>query len=167
MNILQTERLQLREMTTNDAPFIFELVNTPGWHRFIGDRGVNTIEDAATYIEENYLSSYASNGYGAYVVILKETGLPIGSCGLYKRAQFEHPDIGYAFLPKYTRKGYALEAARGVMEMARSKFEYETILAVTTQDNVSSIRLLNKIGLQQVDTVTFEGEEVELFLFSN
>lgn len=164
--VLETPRLQLRHITTADAGFIYELVNSPGWHRFIGDRGVDSLELAERYIEENYLPMYEKHDFGAYIMIHKEEQIPIGSCGLYQREQFDHPDIGYALLPSYTRQGYAIEAAQAVFDMAVNKLGFETILAITTQDNVASIRLLKKLGMQPIDTFQFKEEDEELFLFS-
>ena len=66
--LLETNRLQLHKMTIEDAPFILELVNTPAWHQYIGDRGIKTIEQAQKYIETSYLESYTNNGFGAYVI---------------------------------------------------------------------------------------------------
>ena len=164
--VLETSRLQLRQITTADAAFVYELVNTPGWHRFIGDRGVNSLEKAERYIEENYLPMYEKHNFGAYVMIRKQDQLPIGSCGLYQREQFDHPDIGYALLPTFTRQGYAIEAVRAVFDMAVKTLGFKTILAITTQDNVASFRLLKKLGMQPIDTFQFKEEDEELFLFS-
>jgi [ribosomal protein S5]-alanine N-acetyltransferase len=166
MFLLETSRLLLREITLEDASFIFELVNTPNWLRFIGDRGIKTKEDAKAYIEESYLESYKTHGFGAYVMIQKSEGVVIGSCGLYKRPNLDYPDIGFAMLPQYGKMGYAFEAASALMEYAKTTLNLNTILAITLQENENSIALLEKIGLREIDTVKISEDTEELLLFS-
>ena len=167
MTVFETDRLQLREMTLEDAAFILELVNTPEWYKYIGDRGIRTIDEARDYIQEMYLESYLTHGFGAYVMIRKDNGEAVGSCGLYKRSELEHPDIGFAILSKYGKKGYAYEASKEMLEYAENSLSLETIFAITIQENYNSIALLEKLGLKKIDTVTIEGDDAELLLFSN
>ena len=165
--LLETNRLQLREMTVEDAPFILELVNTSAWYKYIGDRGIITIEQAQKYIETSYLESYTNNGFGAYVMIDKDNETKMGTCGLYKRPDLDHPDIGFALLPQYTKKGFAHEATSALMDYAKNNLGIMTILAITLEENSNSIALLEKVGLRKIDTITLEGDEAELLLFSN
>ena len=97
MKIIETERLLLRQLSTGDADFILELLNEPSFIQNIGDRGVRTLADANLYIMNGPVASYARNGFGLYLVILKETDEPIGICGLIKRNGLDDVDIGYAF----------------------------------------------------------------------
>nr|WP_082034358.1 GNAT family N-acetyltransferase [Cohnella kolymensis] len=111
MKVLETERLILRLQTIEDAAFILELLNDPSWVSYIGDRGVRTIDDARNYILKGALDMYARLGFGFYMTELKDGGIPMGICGLVKRDFLEDVDIGFAFLPDFTGKGYAVEAA--------------------------------------------------------
>lgn len=164
MNI-ETERLVLREYTLNDAPFIYKLMNSEGWIKNIGNRDINSIKDAEAYMQKNYLSSYEKHGFGPFLVILKETGEPIGSSGLYKRNNLEHPDVGFAFLSEFANKGYAFESAKAVMDYASEKLKLPTIVGITLPENLSSIKLLKKLGLSEIGTYKYEDGE-ELLLFS-
>ena len=96
MTTLTTERLLLQEATYADAPFIFELLNTPTWIQHIGDRGIITINDAENYIQKSLINSFANNGFGMFKVSLKSTKEAMGLCGLLKREELEHVDIGFA-----------------------------------------------------------------------
>ena len=99
MKILETERLVIAEATMSDSQFIFDLLTSPNWLKYIGDRGIRSIEDASEYIENSLIKSYRDNGFGLYKVVLKQNQIPIGLCGLLKRPVFDHPDIGsYTFL---------------------------------------------------------------------
>jgi len=113
---LQTERLSIEEANLDDAPFIFELLNSPKWIEFIGNRNVKTLEDAENYIKRLLLDSYEKNNYGLFKMVLKTNQKAIGICGLVNRPTLDHPDIGFAVLPKYERKGYTIEAALATME---------------------------------------------------
>jgi len=166
MFIIETERLRLREYTLEDAPFTLALMNSEQWIRNIGDRKITSVEIAREYIEKSYLPSYTVNGHGAYVVIQKETGTIIGACGLYKRPNLEHPDVGFAFLPEYLGKGYGYESANAVMKYAKSTLNLTTILGITIEENTASRKLLEKLGLQQIDTIKMEGDDTELLLYS-
>ncbi len=163
MSILQTDRLLLGEFSIADAPFLLELVNTPNWLRFIGDRGVKSISEAENYIKTILQAGYEKHGYGFYLVCLKTTNTPIGMCGLTKRDYLNHPDIGFAFLPDYFGQGYALEAAQDTLQYARNSLGLLQICAITDLANVASIRLLQKIGLHFDKMINTNNEELMLF----
>jgi RimJ/RimL family protein N-acetyltransferase len=163
--ILETDRLTIRQLTLADAPFIVELVNTPGWLRFIGDRNIKTDEQAENYLTNGPLASYAQNGFGLYGVELKSAKTLIGMCGLIKRETLPNPDIGFAFLPEAMGKGFAFEAANAVMSLAINTLKLPTVLAITLPDNNSSRKLLEKIGLKFV-RMMLSPETEELMLYS-
>ncbi|WP_298521183.1 GNAT family N-acetyltransferase [uncultured Kordia sp.] len=146
--ILETERLRLREFSLNDTEFVLELVNTPSWIQYIGDRNIRTPGVAEEYIRENLQKSYSKNGFGLWLMELKETATPIGMCGLVNRDSLEDVDIGFALLPTYGRKGYTYEAAKATLQYAKEQLQILKIVAITDRNNVASIGLLNKIGLQ-------------------
>jgi RimJ/RimL family protein N-acetyltransferase len=148
MKILETERLSLRWLTADDAPFMLGLLNEPSFIENIGDRGVRTVDAAREYIEKGAVASYHQNGYGLYMVELKGDGRPVGICGLVKRPFLEHADIGFAFLPPFWSQGYALESALAVMDFARNRLALERIVAIVSPGNEPSIRLLRKLGLE-------------------
>ncbi len=76
MNVLETERLTLRRVTVEDSEFILELLNDPSWLRFIGDKGVRTIDDAREYILKSLVAMYERLGFGLYLTVLKNEGVP-------------------------------------------------------------------------------------------
>jgi RimJ/RimL family protein N-acetyltransferase len=165
MLVLQTDRLTLCQLSTSDAPFIVNLLNTPSWLEFIGDRGVNTLNDARDYILNGPVASYNQFGFGLYLVKLTENNVPIGLCGLLKRESLEDVDIGFAFMPEYTRKGYGYEAASAVMTYARETLNLKRIVAITAPTNQSSINLLERLGLRYEATITLAGATSKSLLF--
>ena len=165
MTILEPERLLLRYLSSEDAEFILELLNEPSFIRNIGDRGVRTIDDANSYILNGPVASYAKNGFGLYLVKLKETNESIGMCGLIRRDTLEDVDIGYAFLPKFWSKGYAVESAQAVKEYAKNVIGLDRIVAITDPENEGSIRVLEKIGLKFEKMVKLSDDDIDLKLF--
>ncbi|MVM38231.1 GNAT family N-acetyltransferase [Spirosoma sp. HMF3257] len=162
--MLETERLLLDKLTVEDAPFMLELLNTPLWLKFIGDRGVRTLDDARQYILNGAIKSYEQHGFGPFLVKVKDNGVPIGMCGLFKRDTLEDMDIGFAFLPDSIGKGYGFEAATAVMTYARNGLGATRIIGITNPDNQNSIHLLEKLGFSFERTVHLSaGDEVLLF----
>jgi RimJ/RimL family protein N-acetyltransferase len=146
--VLETERLVLRRLTTDDAPFVLELLNDPAFLRYIGDKGVRTHADACRYIETGPMASYERHGFGLLRVELKDGGEPIGMCGLLKRDYLADVDIGFALLPAHRSKGYTLEAASAVLAHATGALGLERVLAITSPDNVASVGLLERLGFR-------------------
>jgi [ribosomal protein S5]-alanine N-acetyltransferase len=157
----------LREFTFDDVGFILELLNEPGFLRYIGDKGVRTLGDAREYLQKGPMDSYLRNGFGLYAVCVGETGAtaPVGMCGLVKREGLNDPDIGFAFLTRHWGKGYAAESAAAVLDHGRRVLELPCILAITSPDNWGSIRVLEKIGLkfERLMRLTEASKQVKLF----
>ena len=166
LNVIETERLSLREMSEADAAFVLEVLNDPDFIRYVADRGARTVEDAARYIDERFVESYGQNGFGLWLVATKDEGVPVGICGLVKRDSLPGVDIGYAFLPAFRGKGYAFEAATGVVRHARDVLGLRRLYAITSTDNAVSIRVLEKLGMKFERLIRLPGEESEINLFS-
>jgi RimJ/RimL family protein N-acetyltransferase len=149
MLILETERLNLRRFSVDsDAPFALTLLNEPSFLQYIGDKKVRNLDDARQYLLNGPIASYEKNGFGLYAVELKESQTSIGMCGLIKREELPEPDIGFAFLPEFWKKGYAFEAAAAVMKDARETLNLDRILAIVNPDNYASMKLLERLGLR-------------------
>jgi RimJ/RimL family protein N-acetyltransferase len=165
--IFETERLRLRAFTKDDTKFIIELVNSPGWLKFIGDRNIRSEEQAKNYLENGPMKSYRENGFGLSMVETKDGRIKIGMCGIIKRDNLKNPDIGFAFLPQFTGQGYAFEIANATLTYATEILKLPAICAITVIDNERSIKLLEKIGLKFIRHFTFPHEDEELMLYSN
>lgn len=166
MLVLQTERLVLRHFDQYDADFIVRLLNEPSFIEYIGDKGVRTVEEANEYLLNGPIDSYEQFGYGLNRVELRETGEPIGMCGLVRRDNLDDADIGFAFLEQYWLKGYARESAEAVLGHARNMLGLDRIVAIVTPENHSSIKLLQNIGLtfERMIRLSDDDEELEFFV---
>jgi len=168
MAVSETARLRLRHLAPTDAPFILELVNEPGWLRFIGDRGVHDLESARGYIERGPRDMYTRLRFGLYCVESKADSASIGLCGLIKRDTLEDVDLGFALLERHQGRGYAREAARATLDEARG-LGLRRVAAITSPDNERSILLLTALGFRFVHMRNLTPEEppVRFFLWQS
>ena len=167
MTVVETERLVLRRLSRDDAEFIVELLNQPSFVRYIGDKEVRNEADALRYIQDGPVASYEKFGFGLYLVQLKQDGVPIGMCGLLKRDSLPDVDVGFAFLPAYWSQGYAFESASAVMNYGRDVLGIKRIVAITSLDNVASIRLLEKLGFKFERLIKLSEDQSEVRLFGS
>lgn len=164
-NVIESERLFLRQFTPADADFIVQLVNTDGWLRFIGDKNITSTEQAIEYLKNGPIKSYQVNGFGLYLAVLKTDGTPIGMCGLIKREYLEFIDLGFALLPEYTTQGYATEMAKETIRFAFEKLNQERVLAIVLPANEASVRVMQKIGFEYEKGFTSTETNQELFIY--
>ncbi len=189
MKIIETSRLILREIVETDSAFILDLLNQPSFIKYVGDRNVRTIEETEIFIANRLANSYAENGFGLYAVELnaefgttadartiafeiqnpksKIQNLLIGICGFVKRDTLPDADIGFAFLPQFCGKGFAFEAAEAMMRYGKTELSLRRVLAITTQNNETSGKLLKKLGFkfERLIKLPHDAEELKLFSF--
>lgn len=140
-SVINTERLLLKPVSIADSIFILELLNTKGWIEFIGNRNVQTNDQAIKYIEQ----IIEKENIVYWIVKLMNNETPVGVITLIKRSYLDYPDIGFAFLPQYTNCGYAFEAAKSVLNQIKNETVQTFILATTNPDNIKSIKLIKKL----------------------
>ncbi|MDT0607682.1 GNAT family N-acetyltransferase [Croceitalea rosinachiae] len=163
MENIETKRLNIKELRKGDAQFMFRLMNSAGWLEFIGNRGIKNEEDAENYILNNILPSYTRHGFGLYKMILKDNREPIGICGLLQRDYLKHPDLGFAILPEFAKKGFTLEASNAILKHAKKNLQIQSVEAITAEGNKASINLLKKIGFLSQEKITRAKEGLLLF----
>jgi RimJ/RimL family protein N-acetyltransferase len=156
---ITTDRLELEIVKTEDAEFIRSLVNTREWIEHIGDRHVRSKKDAIAYVN----SILATENFLYWVVRTVKGHTAIGIISFLKRAYLENFDIGFAFLPDFTGKGYAYEAAKAVLDMVKQQPEFNTVLALTQASNERSIHLLKKLGFTYQKTSEWEDKMLEIY----
>ena len=156
---ITTERLFLEPLSESDDNFIMELLNTEGWIKYIGNRNINSKEDAIAYIQR--INDNTNITY--WTTKLKDTKIAIGLVTLIKRDYLEHNDIGFAFLPNYSNKGYAVEATKAVLSYLVEEKSISHIFAVILPENTGSIKLIEKLGLRFEKVVEIENEVLSVY----
>jgi RimJ/RimL family protein N-acetyltransferase len=169
MKTLSSKTLNLRKLTIKDAEFIVELLNDSDFLKYIGDRGVRNEQDAINYIQQGPQAMYQQHGFGLLLVESVSLKRPIGLCGLLKREELPHPDLGFAFLPQYREKGLALDAAKLVLADAYQRKVIQKVLGITAIDNHKSTNLLKKLGFNDKGLIRLKDnlDEIRLYELSS
>ena len=165
MKSLDTPRLHLRPFTEKDAAFMLELLNTPTWLRYIGDREVHTIPEARAYLTDRVMKDYDELKFGMYLLELKEEGIPVGTCGLINREGLPEVDLGFAIHPDFEGKGYGFESASVVLNHAFSDLGMNRLIAITVAYNTRSIHLLEKLGFTLEGKTQLPDDEEALLVY--
>jgi RimJ/RimL family protein N-acetyltransferase len=164
-DVLVTPRLRLRHVVAADAPFLLELLNEPGWLRYIGDRGVRSLDDARRYVADGPQRMYATHGLGLYLVERLADHAPLGLCGLIRRDALPDVDLGFALAERYQGQGYAYEAAAATLQYAWDRLHLPRVVAIVMPGNATSRRLLERLGMAVEGTVRLAPDAAELLLY--
>lgn len=144
--ITETPRLLLRKKTIDDAPFFLELNADPLVTQYTGDGAFENLK-AAEDIVKYVISQYDKNGYGRWLVANKETGEPLGWCGLKYHDDTQETDLGYRFMQKHWGKGYATEASLACIDYGFKVLKLNRIYGQAMKENIASINVLKKVGM--------------------
>ncbi len=162
---LQTERLFLRKFTLDDAAFVYTLMNSPGWLRFIGDRDIKSHADAKQYIQDRFFPTYQETGCGFWCVLSKNSNEAIGTVSMLLRDALDEIDLGFAFLPESTGFGYAFEASQAILKMEQKDCNLRSVLAFTDLENARSQSLLERLGFSKIGLKVVKEEWGESLLY--
>jgi RimJ/RimL family protein N-acetyltransferase len=162
---LRTERLQLRWLTLDDAELMLAVWNDPAFVRFVGDRGIRTVDEARMTMEEGTMKLYSDHGYGPFRMALADSDEPIGICGLFRREGLDDPDIGFATLPEFCGRGFAFEAACAVIDHARDELGLLRLIAIVSPENEASVGLIRKLGLRFERMYRMAGDDDDIAIY--
>lgn len=165
MQLLNTPRLVLDYAVEEDAAFLYKLMNDVAFIKYVGDKNIKTIEDAENYIKDKFLKSYRENGYGYYIIKLKDNLVPIGICGLVNREEMKFIDIGYALLSEFRNKGFAFEATQALFDYAQETLKIKDVVAIVDANNFASINLIEKLGLSYQKNIKLPNEVLACQLY--
>ena len=146
--IIQTKRLTIRSFLESDIPEYAAVVADSEVTRFLGDGAPHSYEQAEAYVH-NCIRSEANEGITRYAVIHKETGELIGFCGFKK--MHGYIDFGWRYSRRAWSNGYATEAAAAVLNYGTGTLKLSGIVAESAVENVGSVRVIEKIGMQFED----------------
>jgi ribosomal-protein-alanine N-acetyltransferase len=158
-HILETSRLILREMDSKDAKNFYD--SNPNVIKYTGNSAFKNIEEAKEFLE-NY-TDYKFNGSGRWAVILKTTDKFIGWCGLKFDELENETDIGFRFFEEEWNKGYATESAIACIHYGFEKLKLKRIIGRAMKENVGSIKVLEKIGLEYEKNAVLAGKDAVIY----
>jgi [ribosomal protein S5]-alanine N-acetyltransferase len=152
--IIQTNRLFLRELTIDDALSFYNLNLNTEVIKYTGDKAFDSVEKAREFLE-NY-NPYQKYNYGRWAVIEKSTNEFLGWCGLKYSPELDEVDIGFRFFKKYWNQGFATESAKACLEYGFEKLQLSKIVGRAMEENIASIKVLEKIGMTFSKKCEFE-----------
>jgi ribosomal-protein-alanine N-acetyltransferase len=152
--IIETDRLILRELNIGDAKSFYELNLNPNVVKYTGDKAFANISEAQNFLK-NY-EDYETNGFGRWAVIDKSNGEFLGWCGLKYVKEINETDIGFRFFEEYWNKGFATESAKVCLNYGFEKLNLQTIIGRAMAENLASIKVLEKLGLTYEKEFNFD-----------
>ncbi|WP_378185216.1 GNAT family N-acetyltransferase [Aquimarina sp. W85] len=161
LKYIETDRLICRELLDTDIYGMYTLDSNPSVHIYLGNNPVTDISKSQEYIA-NIQSQYRQNGIGRWAVIEKASGTFIGWSGLKLitdeiNKQSNYHDLGYRFIQDYWGKGYATETAEAFLKYGFKILELKKICAIADVANISSNKVLHKIGMHPINTFQYNG----------
>lgn len=154
--IMETDRLILRELKEDDFEYLFAILSDE--ESMIHYPRTYNQDEVMGWIKKN-IKRYHEEGFGLWAIVLKENNAVIGDCGITMQNinGKNLPEIGYHINKKYTKQGYATEAAKASRKLGFEKFDLNEIYSYMTEGNIGSYRVAEKNGM----TLRFKYENEE------
>lgn len=159
----KTERLLIRFAQIADAAELLKLVNQANFIKYIGDKGIHTLDDAKKYIKDSFIAAHKEHGFGPYMITLHDETV-VGIVGFYQRATMQHPDLGFALKDGFEKKGYIFEAAT-ILLNNRHKLGIKDVCAITSTANLGSQNTLYKLGFTEVGKAVINADKTTISVF--
>lgn len=154
-DVLDTERLQIRETTVDDIDDFYKIYKDPVITAYMEPLFEDPDEERA--YQEMYIKNvYGLYGYGVWTVIEKKSGKIIGRAGVAPREGCVEPELGFVIGKEWQGQGYAKEACEAVLRYVADEFDIKQVIAVVHKDNQASRRLCQKLGFKQDSRVLQE-----------
>lgn len=162
-DILETERLYVRESTVKDVDDFYRIYKEPSITYYME----NLFEEPD--MERMYMKNYIRRVYGFYeygmwTVILKKTGHIIGRAGLSVRDGYDLPELGFVIEVEHQGQGYATEVCSAILAYAKEELQMEGVQALVCAENKASIALLKNLGFFYKENVTEGGQDYQLWI---
>ncbi len=161
--LMETQRLILREFQREDFRELAPILADPQVMQF-SPSGVASIVQTQEKIED-FINCYKESGFGKWAVILKQTDELIGYCGIAvdQIDNNAEKELGYRLASRFWGRGLATEAASAAIQCGFDKFNLPYILGIVERENLASVRVLEKIGMQFKKTTVFHELEMDVY----
>src|SRR6266404_4411131 len=163
-DILETDRLLLRQYVEEDAEAFFKLNSDPEVLRFVPDKLLLNVEQARQILVDHPIADYRKYGFGRGACILKSTGEQIGFAGLKYLEELGEVDVAFRLMRTHWGLGLATEAALAAVRFGFADLDLKRIIGLVMPENIASVRVLEKTGLRYVDSVSFWGHQFSKYI---
>jgi len=161
--VTETSRCYIREMATEDVDALYSIYSDPNVSRYTEQLFEDKDKEKA-YIEDYIKNVYAYYGFGNWLVVRKEDDVVIGRAGFDYRPGFDEPELGFVFGTPYQGQGYAYEVCSKLMELCGPVYDLYKVRALAEPENISSCKLLDKLGFHVEKEIVLEGKKYFYFL---
>ena len=161
--VLETDRLELRELTPGDLAFVAEMVGDAETMKFYPHRF--TPLEARQWLQRQ-LDRYDRDGHGLWLVIERESGRRVGQVGLAMQDVdgAKQPEIGWLIHRRYQRRGFATEAGRAVRDHAFRSMGLGRVISLIRPVNEPSQRVAERVGMVVERETDFHGYRHLVFI---
>lgn len=141
--VLESERLYLRPIEMADHAALADFLADGEDTRFVG--GPENRDDVWWRMAA-FVGHWGFLGHGQFALADKATGALMGYAGTFSPPNRPEPEIGYAVLPAYRRRGYAVEAVERVLSYVYGELGWTTAVSYINPENRASIRVAERVG---------------------
>ncbi|MCI8936046.1 MAG: GNAT family N-acetyltransferase [Lachnospiraceae bacterium] len=161
-NILETDRLKVRESTVEDVKDFYRIYSDPSITYYMENLYQKREEEEA-YMKAYIDQIYGFYGYGLWTVQLKDTGEVIGRAGLSVREGYDLPELGFVIDTAHQNMGYAFEVCAAILAYAKEELAFDKVQALVSEKNAASLGLLDRLGFEFQDNVIVSDCDYKLF----
>lgn len=159
-DILETERLSVRETTVEDVDAFYDIYSESSITAHMEDL-YSDVEEERQYVRDYIAKVYTFYEFGVWTVVEKASGAVIGRAGISYREGFEAPELGFVIGVPWQGKGYAKEVCSAILDYAREKLAFQEIQALVEPENTVSLHLCAKLGMEIVEQVSIAGKKYD------
>ncbi len=148
MVILETKRLTLRHLEMGDLDALYRLYRDPQIRAHFPD-GTRTFAETKEELEWFLHGNHTPPELGLWATLDRNTGSFLGRCGLLPWIIDGQPEVELAYLIDKSRwgEGLATEAARGIIEHARTELQLKRLICLIMPGNAASAAVATKVGM--------------------
>ncbi len=163
--ILRTRHCLVRETTVADVEDFYRIYREPSVTEYM-DRLYENPEEERAYARDYIEQVYGFYQFGIWTVEERESGEVIGRAGICYREGYEEPELGFVIGVPWQGRGYATEVCREILRYAYEEFGFERVLAFVQPENLASMRVCDKLGMEKLGEVIQEGRRYEVKIFT-
>lgn len=153
--VLETERLLIRETTVEDVDEFYKIYSDPEMTRFMEGLFENP-EDEKRYQKDYIDKVYGLMGFGVWTLVRKKDGRVIGRAGYSVRNGFDEAELGFLVGKEFQRQGYCMEALRAILDYGRDVLMFDKVQTLVKAENEVSIHICEKLGFKKIGEVDVE-----------
>jgi [ribosomal protein S5]-alanine N-acetyltransferase len=160
--ILETQRLVLEPILKSECSTLQGIFADPYVRKYLCDDEVFSVQQVDEMLKQS-VKHFEEEKFGLWFIRIKSESEVMGFVGLWYFFDEKQPQLLYALLPGFLKKGYATEAATRVLEYAFDELGYAYLLASCDRPNIESHKVAERLGMKRVEEKIVAGNPVMFF----